>query len=247
MSVRLVSDRGYVLHSRPYRESSALVELFTQTHGRVGAVARGARGVGRRARAVQPFVCMALSWDGAGELRNLRHWESERALWMTGEALTAAMYLNELLMRLLAREDPHAALFAAYHDALPQLQPHGLEPVLRRFEHLLLDELGYGVSFTEDANGTAILEDQHYRLVDHQYFSANANGVLRGADLLSVGAGDYRELSARRAAKRIFRELLAAQLGPKPLLSRQLLSGRVPTSQTLRAVPSAASVEPDRG
>ena len=227
MSAKLNVDRGYVLHSRPYRESSALVDVFTQRHGHVAAIARGVRGAGKRVRTVQPFVTLALTWDGAGELRNLRTWESERALWLVGDALTSGMYLNELLMRLLPREDPHSVLFDAYHDALPQLLPGALEPVLRRFERLLLDELGYGVSFTHTyEDGAPIMTSTRYRLVDHQGFVPTEAGAFSGEELLAIDAHDFSTLPTRRAAKRIFRELLAWHLGPRPLLSRAMFKAR---------------------
>ena len=225
MSERLVSDRGYVLHSRPYRETSALVDVFTQAHGRVAAIARGVRGGGKRVRAVQPFVTLAVTWDGAGELRNLRGWESERSLWLSGDALAAGMYLNELLMRLLAREDPHPTLFAGYHTVLTDLQSSSLEPALRCFERLLLAELGYALSFTHTSDDAApIVAGQRYRLLEQRGFVALEAGEYRGGELLAIGAGNYAELGTRRAAKRIFRELLAAQLGPRPLVSRQMFA-----------------------
>ena len=224
MSVRPVCDRGYVLHSRPYRESSALVDLFSHDHGRIAAVARGVRGAGKRVRTVQPFVALALTWDGGGELRNLRAWESERALWLTGDALATGLYLNELLIRLLPREDPHQVLFGAYHQLLPQLLEGGFEPGLRRFERLLLDELGYGTTFSHAGDdGAPVIATRQYRLVDLAFIASDA-GQYAGAELLAIDADDYSLLATRRAAKRIFRALLAAQLGPKPLLSRQMFS-----------------------
>lgn len=224
MSARLVNDHGYVLHARPYRESSALVDLFTERHGRVSAVARGVRGTSKRVRAVQLFVACSFTWSGGGELRNLRSWESQDARWLTGDALAAGMYLNELLVRLLAREDPHEVLFAAYASALSCLQSATLALVLREFERTLLDELGYGVSFGHSCgDGQDIDPARHYQMFEHQGFIEDPNGEYAGATLLAIGTSDFATPLARRAAKRIFRELLAAHLGTRPLLSPQML------------------------
>ena len=139
-------DRGYVLHSYPYRETSLILQAWTEKHGRLGLVAKGARRPKSASRAVLvPFQPLALDWFGRGELRTLKTAEPTAAATpLAGEALMSAFYMNELLLKLTTRDDPHERLFAAYDLAITELralsrsgpapQAARLEPILRRFE-----------------------------------------------------------------------------------------------------------------
>ncbi|HSG90538.1 MAG TPA: DNA repair protein RecO [Pseudomonadales bacterium] len=242
-------DAAYVLHTRPWRETSLIAELFTPTHGRIGVVARGARRARRgAASSLQPFVRLRCDWRGRGELRTLGTAEAERMLWLTGDALYAGLYVNELLMRLLQREDAHPTLFALYARTLELLAAgRPLEPVLRRFEFGLLDDLGYGFPMDVDADGLPLQPQADYRLdpdaglvrVAASVADGGQRGAVRfsGADLLAVAALDAAwqatgaelpaELSpeARRTAKLLARVALAPHLGSKPLRSRALFTG----------------------
>ena len=142
----LADEPGFVLHSRPWRETSLIVELFLRDRGRLSAVAKGAR---RPTSALRPvllqFQPIAFRLSGRNELRTLTRaeWQGGMAV-PSGRALLFGFYLNELVMRLLAREDPHPQLFDAYTSALHQLGGQGAdERILRRFEWLLLQEIGY--------------------------------------------------------------------------------------------------------
>jgi DNA repair protein RecO (recombination protein O) len=232
-------EAAYVLHTRPWRETSLIAELFTPDHGRVGVVARGARR-GRRGAAgtLQPFTRLRCAWRGRGELRTLITAEPERPLWLTGDVLAAGLYLNELLMRLIQREDAHPALFALYAATLERLaadQP--LEAALRGFEFGLLDDLGYGMPLTTDVDGHPLLPDGLYRVEPDAGPVPVAEGVaegggmqarqcFRGAELLGIAAGDYQDPLVRPAAKRLARLALAPHLGSRPLRSRALFAGR---------------------
>ena len=186
---------GYVLHRRAYRESSALVELLTRDFGLVGAVMRGVKRSPRSARDLEPFGRIEVSWRGRGELVTVLRAETVVSRSLSGDALFAGLYINELLVKTLGREEPVADLFDSYDAAvasLARLQESGvasatpnrsstdagkrrgfdeLEPILRTFERRLLDELGYGIAFDVDvANGRPIEPGRLYRVVDGEGF-----------------------------------------------------------------------------
>ena len=142
---RQESREAFILHGYAYRETSLLVEVFTRGFGRISMVARGARGARSALRGVLlAFQPLALSWFGKGEVRTLARAEWTGGLpLLRGEALLCGFYLNELLLRLLPREDPHDALFLRYQEALARLASEAdSAPALRSFEKALLKELG---------------------------------------------------------------------------------------------------------
>ncbi len=141
--------RGYVLHASPWRETSLIVQCFTRDHGRVALVAKGAK---RPYSVLRPvlvgFQPLWLSWSGTAEVRTLVRAEAGPVHLMSGRALMSGWYMNELILRLLAREDPHPGAFDAYEAALDALagQRGGAQAaVLRRFEWVLLAQAGYGL------------------------------------------------------------------------------------------------------
>lgn len=230
---RVELARGYVLHRRPYRESSVLVEAFCAEQGRVGLVARGARRPGSRLRGIlQPFQPVLLSWSGRGELGTLTGVEAERPLRaLAGPALVSGFYLNELLLRLLARRDPHPALFDAYREALLRLAgERAYEPVLRIFEKRLLDAIGYGLVLDREAEtGRPIEPATLYRYRNEQGPVARApaqvepGGVaVHGSTLVALEREELEDPRSLHEAKRLMRDVLGAYLGPKPLVSRTL-------------------------
>ena len=222
---------AYVLHSRPYRETSLLVDIFSRDFGLVPTVAKGIRGKkgGRRAT-LQPFRRLRCAWTGKGELVNLIKFENEGlAFEYAKEVLYSGFYLNELLMRLLHRYDPHELLFDAYAQVLKNLQePETLEVNLREFEFLLLNELGYGIDFSWDINDEAITSDGLYQLTTQQRFmqitpnqDVDANTFL-GAELMAIAKQDWQHKDILKQAKRLTRLSLSPLLGNKPLQSRAL-------------------------
>ncbi len=236
--MRRVLEPAFVIHSRPYRDNSLLVELFSREHGRVALVARGARASGkRRARAgcqsalLQPFVPLYCSWSGRGSLRTGNGCESRGpAFALHGPRGYCGLYVNELLSRLLHRDDPHPALFDCYERTLRGLAAEdGCEWPLRQFELSLLEELGYGFDLRcEGRTGAAVRVGAWY--VYHSEFGLLAapragGGVARfaGEDLLKISAGQNDD-DSRRCAKRLMRAALATYLGGRPLKSRELFA-----------------------
>src|SRR5262245_7608302 len=145
---QVLLEHGFVLHQRPYRDSSQLLECMTAAHGRMGLVARGSRRSPTRQRALlQPFVPLKLSWVRRGDLGRLTHVEAEgQGFPLTGQRLLAGYYANELLLRWLARGDPNAEVFSCYSRCLAQLgEAPSLAAALRMFELELLQALGYGL------------------------------------------------------------------------------------------------------
>lgn len=215
---------AYVLHSRPYKESSALVDFFT-AQGRIRAVLRAARGkVGSIAR---PFAPLELELRGRGELKTVGRLESAGIpLLLTGEALFSGLYLNELLIRLLPAEDPHPVMLEHYGLTLQALAAgRALEPLLRAFEWRLLDELGYGFALDIDIAGRPITAEGLYRLQPDAGLEPVGQlqpGLFQGADLLAMAEADWSSPAALAAAKRLMRQALAPHLGGRPLVSREL-------------------------
>ena len=166
---RINNEPGFILHTYPFKETSVVAEVFTRNHGRVALIARGARRPTSALRGLmQPFTPLLLSWFGKSELKTLHAAEWQGGLIAPqGRALMCGFYLNELLLRLLARGDAHELLYDRYADTLDQLAGEACgtdyERILRRFEKNLLSEIGYGATFDVDAgNGTPIQAEVRY-------------------------------------------------------------------------------------
>ncbi len=226
----------YVLHTYPFKETSLLVEMFTAEFGRVVAVAKGARRPRSAMRGMlQSFQSLMGAWSGKAELKTLHSldWHAGLLL-LQGEALMCGFYLNELLLRLLPREDPHEALFAYYALTLKTLsQSTEYATTLRRFELKMLQELGYAVPLLHDANGQPIQPELSYvYLVEVGAVPANQRGVpsgrysgiqLHGKTLVDMANDDYDDPKTKLQSKQLMRMLLSHYLGDKPLHTRQLL------------------------
>jgi len=225
-------EKAFILHSRTYRETSRLVDFLSFSQGRLRAVARGVRGKNARYSYLQPFVKLQIEYRGKGDLKTLTHCEPEGcAVQLSGERLYSAMYINELLYRLLPEFDPHPQLFNNYVDLLSCLErQEELEPLLRQFELGLLDELGYGLMLDSDAvSGDRVEEEGVYQIIPDQGpvryqgdSSVEQTAIFSGADLLNISAGNYDSVQVRRAAKRLLRRVLGFHLGGRTLRSREL-------------------------
>jgi DNA repair protein RecO (recombination protein O) len=236
-------DRGYVLHTYPYKETSLILQLFTERHGRFGAVARGARRPKSPTRsALVPFQPLALTWFGRGELKTLKGSEPEGpALPLAGAALLAAFYLNELLLKLTHRDDPQEGLFGAYHEAVAELRAlsrppakpgvEAVEPVLRRFEVRLLRELGYALELAREAGTHApiVAEREYLYVVERGPVPAGeggeprANAVrLRGLTLQHLERGELSDPVTATQAKQLMRLILHHVLNGEELATRNL-------------------------
>jgi DNA repair protein RecO (recombination protein O) len=219
-----IAQAAFVLHSRAYRETSALVDFLTP-QGRLRAVLRSARG--KAGSLARPFVPLEVEFRGRGELKNVGRMETTGiAAWMVGDALFSGLYLNELVIRVLPAEDPHPSLFEHYAATLQALAAgRPIEPLLRSFEWRLLDDLGYGFSLNTDVNDLPVVANGLYRLqVDAglERVELFQPGLFNGADLLAMAEADWSLATALAAAKRLMRQGLAPHLGGRPLVSREL-------------------------
>ena len=231
---RVAEQSGFVLHSYPYSETSLVVESFTREHGRVPLVAKGAKRPRSAWRGVlMPFQPLSLSWSGSGEVKTLAaaEWQPGLPL-LEGNALACGFYLNELLLKLLAREDPHPGLFDAYRQALDGLTS-GLPQAscLRRFELRLLSELGYGLSLTHEAGSSkALTPTARYHYVFERGPTPYSVGgdasrypEVSGQTLLAMAGDDFDDNVVRAEAKALIRALINRMLDRQVLHSRQLL------------------------
>ena len=217
---RVADEPCIVLHTRPYRESSLIVSLLSLNHGRFNVLAKGVRG-GRRGRMLQSFTVLRAGWSGLSSLPTLTGFETLTQYWFKGAALASSFYMTELVVRLVGERDHHPRVFGGLKWALENID-QDLELTLRSFEKLLLEELGYGLDFNRDCEGQPLENQIRYEFVPERGFEA-ANEGYAGELLKMIGAENFQEPAVRKLAKKLFRQALAQQLGPKPLASRRLL------------------------
>lgn len=222
---RVSLSPGYVLHQRSWRETSRIVEVWSRDHGRLGLVARGVRRPRSPYRSLlQPFTPLLLSWTQRGELGNLTGLEaSGPAGLLQGRALMAGFYLNELLLRLLPRQDPHPVLYARYSTALQGLAGGRTAAVLRVFEKHLLSAMGYGLLLTHTVPGdTAVEAGGRYRYeMDSGPVPATDRVVpgmlISGRALLALHHEALDDADDLRAVKRLLRAALERHLDGRAL------------------------------
>lgn len=228
--MRIELQPAYVLHSRPYRDTSLLIDFFTPEYGRIAAVARGVRQRKTRTRSLlNPFTRLLISLQGKTELKLLTAVEADNQFFsLHGEQLYSGFYINELLMRVLPEMDAHAYLFQAYQRSLQSLQEtQGLEPALRLFELELLTDLGYGVDFERDSESGVVIRPQlDYVFEAHRGFTQNLGRsppdafIFSGVEILALAQRDFSQDRTRLLAKQLCRQMLKPLLGNKPLNSR---------------------------
>jgi DNA repair protein RecO (recombination protein O) len=230
--MRVHSQSAFVLHCRPFRETSLIVEMFTRDYGRLGLVARGARDVRSRRRALLlPFQLLQIGWSGKGELPLLTGIEMlSEARELAGQQRYAAFYLNELLMRLLHRHDPHEMLFDSFCNTLDALyQGEDTQQALRRFEKRLLSDTGYGLILTHEANSMTPIRPRvvynYVRELGPQPIDASqAVGLkIQGQSLIDLHNENFTERRSLQEAKRLIRFLIDGQLAGRHLHSRHVL------------------------
>jgi DNA repair protein RecO (recombination protein O) len=225
---RVLLDEAVILHRRPYRETSLLLDVFSKAHGRLRLLAKGAkRGRSPQSGFLQPFRRLRLSWSGRGELPVLTGSEPiGDPIPLDGTALFCGFYLNELVLHLLASHDPHPEVFRLYLDTLDQLRPEaGRERVLRLFEVSLLEEIGYGLSLDREAEGRDIDPAKTYTYVLDEGPVAVAGPVpeaVRGATLLGLGRRRLDSPEQLREAKHLLRRVIQHHLNGRSLKSREL-------------------------
>lgn len=224
------SGEGYVLHSYPYKETSLLVEVFTRIQGRVVLVAKSARRPRSAMRGtLMAFQPLSLGWMGRGEVKTLT-----RAEWLggvsllRGEALLCGFYLNELLMRMLAREDAHEFLYERYADAMGKLAAGAPPaPLLRRFEKDLLRELGYALVLDRDAQTGEQIDPERYYTYDPEKGPLLADGrdsdrAFSGRTLLMLARDELDDARILHEARGLMRTLISHRLESKTLNTRKV-------------------------
>jgi len=220
---------GYILHQYAYRDTSRIVEVFTAEHGRLTLFARGANSPKSRVKGIlRPFQQLLLSWSGKSEACQLVSAEVDgQVSSLPAQRLMSGFYLNELLLKLTERCDPHPEIFYSYAACIQSLcAGDAVEATLRRFEKRLLNDLGYGLDLAQTAQGQPVQTDRYYRFAlesGAELCVAEAPGAVYGqslADLQSESFGDPRSL---RDAKRLLRTAIDACLDGRILKSRQVM------------------------
>lgn len=229
---RINLQSAYVLYRRPYRESSLLLDVFTPQFGRLGVIAKGAqRSRTRQGGLLQAFTPLLLSWSRRGELATLTDAEMAAPPWgLKGPDLISGFYLNELLIRLLGRDDPHAELYTSYQTTLQRLaaEDFNSEWALRLFEKSLLETLGYGLLLEHECeSGAEISADTRYCYYLEKgplsrYDEPGDGLLLHGATLLALADGTQPKPFMLGEAKRLMRRTLELYLGDRPIRTREV-------------------------
>ena len=229
---RIAEQPAFVLHSYPYRETSLVIDVLSRDHGRLALVAKGAKRPHSALRGVlQTFQPLALSWSGKGEVRTLTGAEWVGGMLpLAGDALLCGFYVNELLVKFCAREDPHPQLFQHYVVTMTRLA-HDEPPVqvLRSFERVLLRETGYALALDRTVARRAVEADGRY-VFDPERGVREATDdlpaqwpVIVGQTLLDMERDDYQRPQTVAQSKTLMRFLLNIYLGGTPLATRQIL------------------------
>ena len=224
--MRITLQPGFILHHRPYRETSVILDVFTQEFGRLALVARGVRKERSRMKALlQPFVPLLLTYRGQGELLTLDSAEGNGPpLQLRGDCLLSGLYLNELLIKVLQKSDPLPRLYTIYYHTLLELGNSVLkQKTLRLFEKKLLEELGYALQLDADCStGQALHADCYYEYFPDQGFKQVERTGFRGKSLLALANEDLDDQECLQDIKRLMRIALGTLLGYQPLQSREL-------------------------
>lgn len=228
---RVQEQPAYLLHYRPFRDSSLLLDVFSRDHGKLALVARGARSANSRLKGVlRPFMPLSISWLLRTDLGTLIGAELQGApMTLSGDSLLAGYYVNELIMHLLHRHDAQAEVFAAYEQTVALLAAaEDPAPVLRLFEIELLRLMGYALNFAHEAIS-------HEELDEHSYYEYRAEQgpvkvrhddgpmVFSGAMLIAIREQQFDRQPVLRNAGRLLRQVIAHHLGGRELKSRKVL------------------------
>lgn len=229
MTTRINFESAFVLHTRPYRDTSLLVDLLTLNHGKISVIARSARGIRSRFKGgLVPFAPLLISASGKSELLQLTNVEiTEPAFFLKGNMLFNGLYLNELLMRLLQKQDAYPKIFAAYRTTLKLFeQTEESQVALRKFEMLLLSELGYGLQLNQESSGNEIKSHLNYIYrFDQGLILANASTgphVFQGHHLLEIAKQNFADANILAASRRLMRLAIGTLLGDYQLKTREL-------------------------
>ena len=234
MYKNLALEPSIVLHTRPFKETSLLVDLFTRNHGKISVIAKGAKRPKSKIGIIKTPSCLFfVSCTGRGELKILTHCEIKEYFFPIAEAFNSVVYLNELLIKLLEKEDAHPEIFDHYLivcGSLKRKNKEKLEKNLRSFELTLLKEIGYGLDLNFEGNSDIeIKEDTSYKFVPAVGFLPQSNSEsnknnFSGRDILNLSTGNFSSPDTLLASKQIMRQAIDFHLGNKTLKIREYLS-----------------------
>lgn len=234
IAMRVQDQSAYILHQRPFRDSSLILELFTSEYGRLSAVCRG--GASQKSKfknVLRAFQPLSVSWSGKGEMPTLVSIEPffQKQSNLSGDALLSAFYVNELLMRLLHKHDVHEDIFLLYSQVLECLSAsESIEVCLRLFEKKLLQLLGFEINLTIDADSDepVTMDKKYVYFIEHGPVELSLNNrsgnqlTIDGSSLLAYDEDDLSLPDVRKQVKSLTRYILSYYLGDKPLKSREL-------------------------
>jgi DNA repair protein RecO (recombination protein O) len=228
---RVEQQPAWLLHHRPFRDSSRILDVFSRDHGRLALVSRGSRGAKSKLRGLlRPFMPLQLSWVIRSDLGTLTGAEMQGApISLTGDALMSGYYVNELLLHMLHRHDPQSEIFSAYAKTIEQLAGStDVAPVLRQFEIELLRMLGYALNLDHDtsADGSLQPDSQYeYRAEQGPVPVSERLGpmVFTGAELTAIQRQEFSEPAVLKNAGRLLRNVIAYHLDGKELKSRKVM------------------------
>tara|TARA_B100000959_G_scaffold72216_1_gene76615 strand:- start:2449 stop:3135 length:687 start_codon:yes stop_codon:yes gene_type:complete len=222
---RVENSPAFLIHRRMYQGSSLLLDFFTKDYGKLRLIARGARS---SKTSLQMFQCLSISFKGKGDLKSLSQWEiSDEPRRLMGNDLVMAIYVNELIQRLLPEGEEHSEIFKSYWSYIKNistLDTVAKEYSLRVFENQLLQDLGYGLDFDDDINGNIINNNLQYDYIEDQGFTVNDEGVISGSMLLHLSNSNESITNPNELSilKKMNRKRLKSLLGDKPLKSKEL-------------------------
>ena len=231
MRIRVQQQPAYILHHRPFRDASRILDVISEDYGRLSLVARGSRSAKSRLKGLlRPFMPLALSWVQRSDLGTLTGAEVRGApLSLTGDALLSGYYVNELLLLFLHRHDPQPEIFAVYGETIQTLAAtDSVAACLRRFEIELLRQVGYALNVDREfGSDHALRTDQYYEYRFEQGpVPVDRNDgalVFTGAELLAIGEQQFDNPSVLRTSNRLLREVIGFHLGGRELKSRKVL------------------------
>ena len=228
--VRVNQQRGFLLHRRPYSESSLIIDIFTHEHGRLALIAKGCRKKNNQAQGLfLPFKPLLFSWTGKGELPILTGIEAiEHFRSLDPVGLNCGLYINELILKLLHRHDSHERLFEKYHELVYSLL-NGGNPftLLRVFEKHLLQETGFGLVLDHDTEtGESIIENASYNYIPEMgpvKVGEGSPDTITGDTLIAFQNEHFTSSHQHKQARRLTRFLLDIQLNGRQLRSRRVI------------------------
>jgi len=228
---RVQQQPAFILHHRPFRDSSQILDILSRDHGKIALVARGSRGAKSRLRGVlRPFLPLRISWAARTDLGTLTGAEAAGLpADLRGDAMLSAYYVNELLINFLHRHDPQPEIFELYGDTIKALGVHAaVASALRSFEIELLSLLGYALSIEHESGTHQVLDpagNYEYRMEQGAVAVSRSSGsmVFSGALLSAIHAQQFEDPEVLRAAGRLLREVISHHLGGKELRSRKVL------------------------